>query len=411
MSSKADTIRLVPDLRSWELFPEKNNRPAVYLVGSLQLDKYLAVPAEHHPLVMQIFEKLRLGWAPEQIEAELEAQGVVVNVREFCQMLACKNVIEWEAKAGESSHDESPGTRWGSLLGHLRALSWQVFSLNLDRCRSILERVALPMLVALIAAALLTGVMVGLQATTSTATLRQMAGDVFTDRRVIWITLANLLIFPFFVVLHESAHAVAAARGQVYPRRLSLRMYLLSVPYFSLQLPGLYTLPIGKRLLAIAAGPLMDLTLGNLFLLAARSADGVWVSWLALMALSNYSRLVFNILPILPMTDGHAFLSQAVFREIDIRGRASKEFRRWWQEKSNNFEGKYIAFFVLNVGVAAFVIIGALLQVNAMALRWLRAARVVPANELTWWMVGGLIALDGLCLFIARNRLRVLLGL
>jgi len=108
------------------------------------------------------------------------------------------------------------------------------------------------------------------------------------------------------------------------------------------------------------------------------------------------------------MTDGYAFLSQALFREIDIRGHATKEFRRWRQKKPHNFRGKYVAFFALNVGVAAFVIVGGLIQVNAILIGWLKAIGLLPTGPLTWWTILALAVLDGLGLYLARSRLRIL---
>jgi len=410
MASK-NLIRIAPDLGSWVLFPDTFEK-TVYLVGSPHVDKYLTVPAKRHALVMQIFEKLRLGHSPEQIEAELREQGTITNVREFCQMLAQKKLIEWETgdeQVAAGALNLTP-TRWAVSFGHLRALSWQIFSLSLDPYRSILNRLAPAALGLLVTGTAITSIAVAMLGGISLLALRQMVLQVFDSRNLLWLTLANMLLMPVFVFLHESAHAVAAARGQVYPRRLSLRLYLLSVAYFSLHLPGLYTLPVRHRFLAIAAGPLMDLMLGNLFFLMARSADPALAPWLTFMALSNYGRLVFNLLPIMPMTDGYALLSQAIFREIDIRGRATQEFRRWRQKKSNNFRGKYFAFFALNIGVAAFIIVGALWQMNAIALTWLNTSGLLPTAGAAWWAVVILILLDGLCLYLGRRRLWVLLG-
>lgn len=191
--------------------------------------------------------------------------------------------------------------------------------------------------------------------------------------------------------------------------RPTMPLYLFSVPYFSLQVPGLYTLPITKRLFAIAAGPLMDLLLGNLCFLAARLADPSVASWFALAAIGNYSRLIFNLLPILPLTDGYAMLSQAFFKEIDIRGRSMHEFRRWRRKKSHSFRGKYVIFFILNTTLAAFFISGAIVQLNAIALKALQGWGLAPTGVLPLWIIGLLLALDALCLYLARNRLRVLL--
>lgn len=411
-----NTIRIAPDIGSWVLFPGKTEK-TIYLVGSVQADKYLAVPAEQHPLVMQILEKLRLGYLPDQIEADLKEQGLVVNVGEFCKMLARKKVIEWETADEPTLAGESPlfaklaaqNASWATLFGHLRALSWQVFSIKLDPYQAILDKLAPMALGTLIVIAVVTSVIVALLGGISLTALRQLTLLVVNSPNVIWLTVVNMLLMPVFVFLHETAHAFAAARGRVYPRKLSFRLYLFSVPYFSLQLPGLYTLPLVTRFLAIAAGPLMDLALGNLFFLAARNSGPALAPWVAFVALGCYGRLLFNVLPILPMTDGYALLSQAVFREIDIRGHATKEFRRWRKKKPNNFRGKYIAFFVLNVSVAAVMIGAIVLELNAFAWQGLKVLGLLPV-EANGWIIALLFVFDGVCLYMARGRLRMLFG-
>ncbi len=410
MSSEVNAIQLTPDLRSWVLFPGKSEDETIYLVGSRDVDKYLTVPAQRYPLVMRIFDQLRAGHPPQTIEKELAAQGMAVNVSEFCHMLAHKELLEWQTPEMSTDASGAKASRFGALFGQLKALSWQIFSLNLERFKALLTVLATPALYLLIAAAILSSGIIALQGGVSRAALRAISQEVVQSQGLLWMTLLNLLVLPFFVLLHEAAHAVAAARGDIYPRRLSMRVYLLIAPYFSLQLPGLYTLPVGKRLLAIAAGPLLDLTLGNLFLLATRAIGGAGTPWLALLALSNYSRLIFNLLPILPMTDGYAFLSQALFREIDIRGHATKEFRRWQQRKSNRFRGKYVVFFLFNLVAASGIIVGGLMQVNTLLIKWLRSMGVLSPAPLTWQGIVTLIALDALCLYLARKRLRLLLG-
>lgn len=407
--SETQNLCIPDDFRSWVLFQGRPEE-TVYLVGSLQVDKYLPVPSVRYPIVMKVIERLRAGVTPEQVEAEFREQGLAVNVREFCQMLARKKVIEWDDPEGMADGAAAPATRWASLFGHVRALSWQVFSIGLERYQTFLGRFA-PALLALILATLLaTSLAIAALGGINMPLLRQMVREILLHQRVAVLLLVNMFVMPMFVFPHEAAHAIAAAWGGVYPRRLSFRLYLFSVPYFSLQVPGLYTLPLAKRLLAIAAGPLMDLLLGNLCFLAARLADPSVAAWFALAALGNYGRLIFNLLPILPLTDGYALLSQAFFREIDIRGRSMHEFRRWRHKKSNNFRGKYVVFFILNTAIAAFFIGGAIVQLNAIALKMMQGWGIAPMGALPLRTIGLLLALDAVCLYLARNRLRVLLG-
>jgi len=405
MALESNTIRMPSDLGSWVLFPGNSKHDTIYLVGSQKIDKYLTVPAERHSLVLRIFAQLQQGATPAEVEAALRAEGLEVNVDEFCRMLAQKRLLEWESVDSDVTEPSN-----ATFFGQLRALSWQVFSFNLEKLHPILTKLATPLLILLGLLVILSTAGVLAQGWISAAVLRTMARQVLGNRGFLWMALLNLFLIPVFVFFHEAAHALAAAQGGVYPRRLSMRLYLLVMPYFSLQLPGLYTLPLSNRFLTMAAGPLMDLTLGNLCLLTARVVGGEGIAWLALIALNNYGRFLFNILPIMPMTDGYALLSQAIFREIDIRGHATQEFRRWRQKQANIFKGKYVVFYLLNLGVGVFIIAGGLVQVNTLLLDWLQKTSWLPIEPSAWLIYPALGLLNVLGLYLVRKRLRLLVG-
>lgn len=109
------------------------------------------------------------------------------------------------------------------------------------------------------------------------------------------------------------------------------------------------------------------------------------------------------------MTDGYALLSQGLFREIDIRGRAGHEFRRWRERKPNQFRGKYVFFYAFNTGVSLFILVSGLWQLNTMAAAHLRL--IWPWEPPPGWVLYGLLGgIDLLCIYLLRNRLRILLA-
>ncbi len=416
MVSQPDAIRLAPDMGSWLLFPGKTPEQNIYLVGSRQIDKYLTVPANRHPLIMKILEKLEQGETPEQIEIDLHASGVDTNVRDFCKMLAQKNLIEWAypEAAAPAEEKKEPGLLerlFNHLRGSIRGATWQVFSTDLGKFSPFMARYATPILSIIVIAAAISSGIVWAQGGVDRTALNLMAGQILGSQGLFWMSIVNLLLLPFFILMHETTHCLAAARGGVYPRRFSMNMYLYITPYFSIQLPGLYTLPNTPRYIAIAAGPIMDLLLGNLFLIAARSFGGPAMPWLILIALTNYSRLLFNILPILPMTDGSALLSQALFHDIDIRAHAAREFNRWYHKQSNQFRGRYLAFFLFNVGIVAALIGELFYEVNNWLIQTLVQSGYLAAGPLPIWVIAGMILIDGLALYLVRGRLRVIIGL
>lgn len=389
---------LPADVRSWELFPAKDQQKKTYLVGSVALDKYIVVPAEQHTVVCQILDLIQEGHTPEQIRSVLLERGIQADVQAFCQRLAEKGLLQ-----GGASPAPMPSKWWFSLFAHLRALSWEVFSISLDPLQKPLNKVAFWFSLLLLMGVLISTGAVIISGQFRWELLRELAYSARRGYNFLWMLGINIAVVPFSVLFHEMTHAIIAARGHIYPKRLSLRWFL-TIPYFSLQVPGLYTLPFGQRLLAIAGGPLADLLAANITFLTARATD---IPWLWLMAVLNYSRFFFNSLPILPMTDGYALLSQGLFREIDVRGRAVHEFRRWRQRKPNRFRGKYVFFYAFNTGVGLFILLSGLWQLDTIAAAYIR---LIWPSLPGWVLYGILGGIDLLCIYLLRNRLRILLA-
>jgi len=398
-----------PDIGSWVLFPGKQD-DVVYLVGSILIDKYLTVPAPRYSLVMRIIDELRQGSNPEQIEEQLKEQGYIVNVRDFCKVLARNKIIEYEDELDVIPNDEKAKDegRWGTLFGQIRALSWDVVRIDLSSSQPFFEKTArlflggiLFLMIASTIAVLLSGI--------NFFNLGTVARQIFYGKQFAWLISLSWFTMPIFVLLHEFSHSCAASMGHVYPRQLSFRLYLMFVPYFSLQLPGLYTLPIKQRFTAIMAGPCLDFTLGNVFFLLAKFAGVELAPYFLFMAFTCYARFFYNALPVLPMTDGYALFSQAFFRDIDVRGHATQEFRRWREKKTNQFRGKYVVFFIFNLFVVSFIVVAGTFQTNFFILGWVNSFGWLKDASI-WWSYAGLLLVDGLMLYLARNRLKVLLG-
>lgn len=393
------TVQLTADFQTWVLFADKKGKKE-YLVGSLELDKYLVVPEDRLAVVTTILENLKAGHTPSQIQEMLEKDGISTDVHAFCRLLAEKGLLTGIPVS--TSFQEESSTLFHRLRRFLRSISWQMTSVSLEWTAFYLKRIGVWFWVPFILAFLLTSAFV-LKSGFHPTALRHLT--VSLRKQIPWIIAFNVFVLPLFIFFHEMAHALAASvTGKVFPRRLSLRFFLC-VPYISLQLPGLYTLPFKERLAAIAAGPLMDVLLGNIFYILATVSHDTLKIWFLFLALANYSRFLFNALPILPMTDGYAFISQAFFREIDIRKRAAREFRRWRQGLPNSFTGQVVLFFLLNNSAVLLIVIAALRELNAFLVKWFLA---LSSNGNVFLQFLFLFACDSLALYLLRNRLRVL---
>lgn len=131
------------------------------------------------------------------------------------------------------------------------------------------------------------------------------------------------------LLLHELAHALAAAREGLRPSSLTASLYLGFLPMLHLRIPGLYTLPPAARVRVWAAGTAAN---AMLVLVCAAVASGLATGplgpgWWSALAAWNLAMIQLNLLPFLP-TDGY-FILATLLREHNIRARAHEVLRHW----------------------------------------------------------------------------------
>ncbi len=397
-------MRLVSDMNTWELFTKKDGTKD-YLLGSVQLDKYIVVPEEKLPVVKYILDAISRGKTPAEIEEELRMQGIATDVEAFCKLLARKGLLEFDGEDGDESVESelSSTSVLQKAFGMVRALTWDIASIPMEGLRGPLMRLGIFPFVLLMTSAVLTTVYV-ISLHPDFVAMRQLVRHV--RKGLVLGLILNLFVLPFSVLLHELGHAITAAKsGKVYPRRLYIRLFI-TIPYFSIQLPGLYTLPLGERVLTILSGPLMDLIMGNVTYAASLAVDGDVRYALVFLAVANYMRFLFNILPILPMSDGYVLMSHLVFRDVDIRSRVAREFGKWRKRKPNNFGLSYALFFVANNLLSLFFLVTGLLQVDVYLFEYL--SRVRPGPYLPVYSLFLILLIDVGILLFFRKRLRFL---
>jgi Zn-dependent protease len=121
------------------------------------------------------------------------------------------------------------------------------------------------------------------------------------------LSLAFALAFFASVLAHELSHALAARVLGVPTAEITLFVFG-GVARITSEPPT----PGGEALMAMA-GPLLSVTLGGLFALAAELASGAVADLLSLLALANGVLGVFNLLPGFPL-DGGRVARAAVWR-------------------------------------------------------------------------------------------------
>lgn len=201
-----------------------------------------------------------------------------------------------------------------------------------------------------------------------------------------YVAIAIVAAFLFFIslLLHELGHAFQARREGMEIEGITLWLFG-GVATFKGQFPS-----AGAELRIAAAGPLVSLLLGVLFLLIAaaglpESADAV-AAWLGYV---NLSLLLFNLIPALPL-DGGRILRALLWA---WSGDFAKATRRAVSVS------RVLAFVLIGLGVVMFIVEGAfsgawlafigwfLLQAAGAEARWVAARQALSGLRVRDLMV------------------------
>jgi Zn-dependent protease len=167
--------------------------------------------------------------------------------------------------------------------------------------------------------------------------------------------VASLLFFGS-LVLHELGHALEARREGMEIEGITLWMFG-GIARFSTAFPS-----AGAELRIAAAGPLVTLVLGGIFVAVEawvplpNAVDGV-VAWLGYI---NLVLLVFNLIPALPL-DGGRILRSILWR---IKGNFA------WATIRATLAGRAFALLMIGGGVVLFIFQGAFGGIWFAAIGW-----------------------------------------
>jgi Zn-dependent protease len=342
--------KLLDDVNVWLLYPQGARSEAVYTVGSITADRYLAVPGSKLPAVQAFMRQLNGQQTLEEIQAAmLRENGFQLDVAALHRKFSRAGLL---AQAG------------GSQAGDIQEMSTTVLRVPIDRLLNWFQSISVAIrAIVFLGAALILGA-IGLLLT-EPAFLSLMATPTAKDMSQLGTAAMVVLIGVLSIVLHELSHCFVASRWGILTGTLRIQLYLGTIPIVGLKLAGLYTLPPRGRLAVWSAGVFTNLSITAAALLAIRSvAPGS--AALGLTAAINWLLAVFNLMPLLP-TDGYFMLCTLV-KDSNVRVRA------WnWVRRPFHRDRKRPSVFVL-----AYIIATVWLLLNT--LRHL-ALRIVNAGS------------------------------
>ena len=326
--------QVVEDIKSWLLFPD------VYVIGSLNLDRYISVPAAKVAVVQETVALFDGTRSLAEISNLLISRGQRVDVSGLHARLA-------EAGLLIGSRPTKEVTRFGIEL----------FEIPMARVLALCRRPVTRFFRVLVS---VSGLAIAAAALIVASGIEKPQGQMAPH------TLATYSLFgtALFVsmMLHEFSHALAALHHGLVPTKLRVNAYLVIIPVFLLVIPGLYTISPAKRIQVWLAGIWGSLTVGSLALLAAEgiAMPPVYADLLTKLALANGVIAAWNLFPFLP-TDGY-FVATTLLRRANVRDKAWRALTNWRQSFSTT--PGWIVVYGL---ISAFVMLTLVLW-NAAAL-------------------------------------------
>jgi len=340
--------KAVSDIQAWVLYERADED--LYCIGSLERDKYIAVPASKVPLVLNFVAMLDGNHSLEMASTELErVYGQKADLLQLYRLLTSANLIESPAPAQ-------------IFQGEFRRFSLDLLILNARHFFEAVQPVAKRSVKPLFFLALII-IFLGMFSVNNRLLAHQ---GIFMVRQSFLLGYIVLALGSVFSLLcHELAHAfVASAHGAV-TRTIRVALYMGFIPYFYTEIAGIYTLKPAQRIHIWLAGSYANLFLGCLGLLVfhwlgsvlPQEANQIIIK----LILANFFTIVGNLSPLMP-TDGY-FIVSTLLKQVNIRTNALFEFLKWARGEKNQLRSWILIYFLLTS-----VIILAML---GMQIRWL----------------------------------------
>jgi putative peptide zinc metalloprotease protein len=343
MENQPLTPTAVNDIQAWVLYEKPEGD--LCCVGSLERDKYIAVPASKVPLILNCVGLLDGNHTLEMVEANLEKNyGQKADVFQLYQLLSGANLIELPAPVQV-------------FQGEFRRFSVDLIIFNTRHFFERLQPGAKRSLKPLFLFGLFVIVLGIISLNSQVISIQNifLVGDSFLMG---YFVLALGSFFSIFC--HELAHAFVAAAYGATARTIRVALYMGFIPYFYTEIAGLYTLKPAQRINIWLAGSYANLFLGCLGMLIYR-----WMGPAAMppevgqiltkFSLANLFIILSNLSPLMP-TDGY-FIVSTLLKKINIRTNALFEFLKWVRGEKNQLRGWILVYFLLT-GTLILVMFG-----------------------------------------------------
>ncbi|HUK91898.1 MAG TPA: M50 family metallopeptidase [Blastocatellia bacterium] len=369
--------RVADNISHWVLFEQRpSGREATYIVGSRAKDRYITVPKSKLAPILFAVERFDGERTISELESELIARGWSLDV------VALGKILNRAGLLADTDRSDSEEEGFHRTSIGLFAVSLTPITNRLTRAPSWIWPACAALGMAGILAAT---VYVALSWGRLWELVNRYSGQWTAGSNI--AALLGLLTASFLI--HESAHAFAAARYGIAARELRFALYLGFIPTFYVKVGGLYTVTPSIRAKIWSAGIFANLSLGSFAVLASPAlsghaqAFGLWVACL------NVTIGLINLCPFLP-TDGY-FVMSSLSGNYNLRKSGLRDLRNALTGRSAP-QSKLAAAF-------GFMFV---LVVSVLAVRQLISI-VNGIHRSEWWAaVGAVVMAASVCVLITR---------
>jgi Zn-dependent protease len=372
--------RVADNIGHWVLFEQRSSgREATCIVGSRARDRYITVPKSKLGQILFAVERFDGERTIAQLESELIARGWSLDV------VALGKILDRAGLLADTDRSDSEEEGFHRTSIGLFVVSLTPITTRLTKAPCwVWPTCAIGGMAAILAAT----AYVALSWARLWELVQRYSGQWTAGSNI--AAMLGLLTASF--VIHESAHAVAAARYGLAARELRFALYLGFIPTFYVKVGGLYTVTPLIRAKIWSAGIFANLSLGSFAVLASLALRGHGQAFALWVACLNITIGLINLCPFLP-TDGYFILS-SLSGNYNLRKRGLRDLK-------NLLTGRSAPKSKLTAAFGSMFV----LAVSLLAVRQLIS--IVSGLHRSEWRagVGAAVMAASVCVLIARSQL------
>lgn len=334
--------KAVEDIKASLLYENKDE--SIYCVGSISRDKYVKMPQEIVDYVMKFIQYLDGRNTLEQIENKFRTEEKVdLDVEYLLGELEKADLIS------NNMNQEKVEK------GEFDRFFFKIIDIPLDKYSERIRKINKKIVKCFFFLSLVL-ISLGILSAIFNVDYFFSLENYKINKSLGASAAISIPIFLISILLHESAHAVAASYYGLTPSNMVFGFYANFSSMFYLKIPGIYTLTKKQKIVVWSSGVFTNLLISATALLVGQCVGGGGAIIANLCIMANLSLVLCNLSPLLPL-DGY-FLLSTIINQPNLRKNSFGMFNDIIHYKGSlKLKLIYIVYFMCSVGFMAFITI------------------------------------------------------